>query len=403
MGARLTVRAIVAQAVDEFERWFGEEPSLVVRAPGRVNLIGDHTDYSGGFVLPMAIDRGVAIALRARGDRRVFVRSTSMQQSGEFSLDELGEPREPGDRGWLEYVRGVAWALGAAGMTVNSGWEGVVVGDVPVGAGLSSSAALELAAARAFAAVAELRWSSLEVARAAQRAENDWVGVRCGIMDQLIVAAAIEGHALLIDCRSLATQPVPLPPGVVVVVLDTGTRRNLATSAYNERRAQCERAARLLGVPELRDADLAMLQSGGARLDEVTRRRARHVITENARTLAAASAFERGDLSAAGRFMTESHVSLRDDFEVSRRELDVMVQLAADHDGCYGARMTGAGFGGCAVALIEESAVNTFLKEVARRYESDTDVQPSLYVCTASPGASVVARDSRSRFSLRAD
>ncbi|MEW5928152.1 MAG: galactokinase [Gemmatimonadota bacterium] len=367
-----------------FEACFGEAPEWVARAPGRVNLIGEHTDYNGGFVLPMAIDRGVWIAGRSRADRTVSVYSLYFDDRREFELDGL-------DRGgdeWIEYVRGVAWALGERGHRL-SGWEGVTAGDVPVGAGLSSSAAVEMATARAFYASSGFRWDPREVALAGQRAENEWVGVNSGIMDQMISASGVEGHALLIDCRSLATRAVPLPPGTSVVILDTSTRRGLVGSAYNERRAACEAAARFFGVPALRDVDAAALEARAAEMDPVSLQRARHVVTENRRTLDAADAMARGDAAEVGRLMNASHASLRDDFEVSRRELDVIVELAQGHAGCHGARMTGAGFGGCAVALVDAAATEDFVREVAAGYEAATRLHPKVYVCAASEGASL--------------
>src|SRR5690348_11587120 len=314
MSAKLRARVVA-----EFERRFGGEPEFCARAPGRVNLIGDHTDYNDGFVLPMAIDREVWFAVRARADRRVKVHSLDFHQDASFALDDGGARKG----GWVEYVRGVAWALEENGRPTR-GWEGVAAGDVPLGAGLSSSAALELAAARTFAAVSGVVWQPVAMARLAQRAENEWVGVNCGIMDQLISAAGAAGHALLIDCRSLETRSVAIPDSAAVVVLDTGTRRGLVDSAYNERRSQCEQAAAFFGVPALRDVDLATFQSRESELDPITRRRARHVITENARTVAAAELLEKGDVAAVGLLMDQSHVSLRDDFEVSRPELDTM-------------------------------------------------------------------------------
>ena len=366
----------------EFRRRFGGEPAFLARAPGRVNLIGDHTDYNDGFVLPMAIDREVWLAVRSRDDRRVIVHSIDFDEDAAFALDEGNSRRD----GWIEYVRGVAWALEQDGRPT-SGWEGVAAGDVPVGAGLSSSAALELAAARTFAAVGGVVWQPVAMARLAQRAENEWVGVNCGIMDQLISAAAVAGHALLIDCRSLQTRSVPLPDAAAVIVLDTGTRRGLVDSAYNERRAQCEEAARHFGVPALRDVDAATFHAHAGELDPITRKRARHVITENARTLEAATLLERGELEAAGPLMNQSHASLRDDFEVSRPELDAMVSLAQQHGACFGARMTGAGFGGCAVALVDRKGADSFVAAVAAQYQQKTGLAPKLYVCAPSRGA----------------
>jgi galactokinase len=368
-----------------FEASFGGPPEWVARAPGRVNLIGEHTDYNDGFVLPMAIDRAVWVVGRSRRDRTVAVYSLYFDARREFELDGLA--RGAGGE-WIEYVRGVAWALQERGHALR-GWEGVTAGDVPVGAGLSSSAAVEMATARAFHASSGFAWEPREMALLGQRAENEWVGVNSGIMDQMISASGVEGHALLIDCRSLEARPVPLPPGTSVVILDTSTRRGLVGSAYNERRAACEAAAAFFGVPALRDVDVATLEARAPAMDPVSLRRARHVVTENARTLEAAEAMARGDAATMGRLMNASHASLRDDFEVSRRELDVIVELAQGRDGCHGARMTGAGFGGCAVALVETGAVDGFVREVAAGYQAATRLHPKVYVCAASAGASL--------------
>ena len=368
-----------------FQQRFQTPPTFVVRAPGRVNLIGEHTDYNDGFVLPLAIDRAVWIVLRPRADRQILVHSLDFDETTSFALDSLTH----GDDGWVEYVKGMAWTLQESGATLR-GWEGVIAGDVPVGAGLSSSAALELAVARAFAIVSDLPWDAATMARLGQRAENEWVGVRCGIMDQMISAAGRAEHALLIDCRSLHTDVVPIPPATTVVVLDTATRRGLVDSAYNDRRGQCEAAARVFGVSALRDVSAARFESESGRLDEVTRRRARHVVTENERTLQAAEAMRRGDAVAVGRLMNASHESLRDDFAVSSRELDVMVECGRAHPACLGIRMTGAGFGGCAVALIHSEQAEAFTSNVAATYRATTGIVPTLYVCAATDGAAVV-------------
>lgn len=373
--------------VREFRQHFGQPPRWVVRAPGRVNLIGEHTDYNDGFVLPLAIDRAVWIALSPRDDRRVEVHSLDFAERAGFDLDHLAKE----NAGWIEYLKGTAWSLEEAGFTL-AGWEGVVTGDVPCGAGLSSSAALELATARAFAAVGSFAWEPAKIARLAQRAENQWVGVNCGIMDQLISAAGREGCALLIDCRSLECTPVAFPPGTAVVVLDTSTRRGLVDSEYNARRRQCEAAAQYFGVKALRDVDVATVEQRAGGLDETTRRRARHVITENARTLEAVDAMRRGDAVAVGELLAASHRSLRDDFEVSNTALDAMVRAAAAHEACYGARMTGAGFGGCAVALIEAARADAFVETVAADYEKATGLTPAVYVCSATNGAEVVGQ-----------
>jgi galactokinase len=378
--------------IDAFSERYGEPATHLARAPGRVNLIGEHTDYNDGFVLPVAIDRAVWIAFRARDDDRLVLQSLDVGDATTLDLDAIEDVRHGG---WSDYIAGVAWALGEAGFPLRRGLDGVMSGDVPQGAGLSSSAALELATARALAGASSLPWNAPRMALIAQRAENAWVGVQSGIMDQMISAAACAGRALLIDCRSLETRQVPVPTDAAIVVLDTATRRELVASAYNERRAQCEAAAAYFGVPKLRDVDEATFEARSAGLDDVTRRRARHVVTENARTLRAAAALEAGDLAEVGRLMDASHVSLRDDFEVSRQELDTIVELARAQRGCFGARMTGAGFGGCAVALVEVGQAPALAREVAARYEQATGLTPSVYVCTASGGATLETLEAR--------
>jgi galactokinase len=372
------------RVTDEFHRNFGAPPAFVVRAPGRVNLIGEHTDYNDGFVLPMAIDRDIWIALRRRTDRRVVLRSLDFTEPVDFSLDDLEHAE-----GWAEYVRGSAWVLEEEGFNIG-GWEGVLAGDIPIGAGLSSSAALELALLKTFWAVSPWAWDGRRMAQMARRIENEWVGVQSGIMDQLISSLGEAGHALLIDCRSLETSSVPLPAGTRVVVLDTGTRRGLVDSAYNERVAQCQEAAAYFGVPALRDVSLETFEEDHPRLDGLALRRARHVVSENARTLQAAEAMRAGDSSALGQLMKASHRSLRDDYEVSSKELDVMVEVALRQAGCYGARMTGGGFGGCAVALVEERVVDGFVESVGVGYADQTGITPSVYVCRASAGVEVL-------------
>jgi galactokinase len=376
-----------AQVTQTFQQRYGAAPAFLVRAPGRVNLIGEHTDYNDGFVMPMAIDRAAWIALRPTGDRQVTVHALDFGESDTFDLDYL----DPAPGSWADYVRGVAWALQQHGYAT-AGWEGVMAGDVPVGAGLSSSAALELAVARAFGAVAGWTWDAPRMALIGQYAENKWVGVNCGIMDQMISAAGVAGHALLIDCRSLATSPMPLPPGIAVVVLDTATRRGLVDSAYNERRAQCEAATRHFGVAGLRDVSVTELEAAQPDLDALTYHRARHVITENERVLQACDAMRAGDARALGRLLDASHVSLRDDFQVSSRELDTIVEVAAAHPACLGARMTGAGFGGCAVALVRDEGTQEFVENAVAAYTARTGLTPRVHVCAATNGATIVAR-----------
>jgi galactokinase len=375
----------LAEVRRSFTRRFEGEPTIVVRAPGRVNLIGEHTDYNDGFVMPVAIDRWVWIALRPRDDGQVSLTSLDLAEAIDLDLSAL----QRGGAGWAEYVKGTAWALQEAGHVLR-GWDGVVTGDVPIGAGLSSSAALELATARAFAAVSDIAWDASRMARLGQRAENDWVGVRCGIMDQMASSASREGHALLIDCRSLLATPVPLPQDTAILVLDTSTRRGLVDSAYNERRAQCELAARILGVAALRDVSVIARNGRRSPQDEIALRRAGHVVSENARTLRARDALSRGDLLEVGRLLDESHRSLRDDFEVSSPALDAMVSSARRAPGCLGARMTGAGFGGCVVALVRRDVLGAFVASVEEAYTKETGFTPKIHPCKASNGAEVV-------------
>lgn len=369
-----------------FERIYAGKPAFVVRAPGRVNLIGEHTDYNDGFVFPMAIDSGVWIALRPREDHKVVIQSLDFNETITFDLLQLKaeKPVKP-----AEYMKGVAWALMQAGYALN-GFEGCMQGNVPIGAGLSSSAALEVATARAFAVVSGFTWDAARMAQLSQKAENEWVGMNCGIMDQMISAAGKAGSALLIDCRTLEFEAAPIPSNAVVVVLDTSTRRGLVDSAYNERRAQCEAAARFFGVKALRDVSVERLLAEGSGLDQVTFRRARHIVTENARTLEAKQAMQADDAAWLGRLMKASHASLRDDFEVSSPALDTMVDLANDFRGCYGARMTGAGFGGCAVALVDRNQAERFVDYISPAYRHATGNDPQIYVTQPAEGASVV-------------
>jgi len=373
------------RVVRAFAEQHGTAPTFLVRAPGRVNLIGEHTDYNEGFVLPMAIPWAVWIALRPSPDETVSALSLDFEGPIRFSArrPERGGPK------WGEYLKGVAWALGEAGLRV-AGWEGTVGGNVPIGAGLSSSAAMEVAAARAFTAVSEVEWDPARMALLAQKAENGWVGVRCGIMDQMISAAGREGHALLIDCRTLALRHLPLPPGARVVVIDSGVRRGLVDSAYNERREQCELAARTLGRKALRDVSRTEFETRSGELPAATMRRARHVITEIGRTLQAADALSSGDVAGFGRLMSESHASLRDDFEVSTPELDRLVDLASVDPSCYGARMTGAGFGGCIVALVRAEAAERLARRVCQDYARSSGRQPAAYLCEAAEGATLL-------------
>jgi galactokinase len=380
-----------------FQSIFHSKPEFTVRAPGRVNLIGEHTDYNEGFVLPMAIDRAVWIALRPRPDRRVSVHSLDLGLAADFELDSL---TRGGDARWEEYLKGVAHELQVDGFKLQ-GWEGVMTGDVPRGAGLSSSAALEVATARAFASVSGFAWEPLRIAKVGQRAENNWMGVKSGIMDQAVSAAAKAGHALFLDCRTLEYEHVPLPKDVAVVVMDTSTRRGLVDSAYNERRSQCESAAQFFGVQSLRDRSVEEFEERGKPvlsrvegkkedIEDVIWRRARHIVTENARVLKAVEAMRAGDLFTLGKLFNESHASLRDDFEVTSDALNWMVEIAQSQPACFGARMTGAGFGGCAVAVVRREQAGAFAEVVGAEYKLKSGKEAGIFVCEAGEGASVI-------------
>jgi len=376
----------VRESVQEaFIKRFGKPADLLVRAPGRVNLIGEHTDYNDGFVLPMAIDRSVWIALRSRIDRRVLISSMEMETPGDFLLDDLHKDGSD----WFEYLKGVAWALKEDGYKLQ-GWEGVMSSDVPVGAGLSSSAAIEMATARAFAQVVGFEWDPVRMAKAGRKAENSWVGVSTGIMDQMASAACQAGHALFLDCRSLHYENIPMPDGISVVVLDTATRRGNVDSGYNERFQQCQTAAHFFGVKALRDVSPQELIEKGKGLDEVVYRRARHIVTEDKRVLDAIDAMHAGYVDKLGQLLDASHVSMRDDFEITNEALNIMVSIARLQPGCYGARMTGGGFGGCAMALVDAGKAENFSTTVAHDYQAKTGLTPSVYVCYASQGAEVV-------------
>jgi galactokinase len=375
---------------DRFQSFYGVAPRIY-RAPGRVNLIGEHTDYNDGFVLPLAIDFSTWLAIAPRADRKIVIRSENFSESVEFDLDE---PNPRGRGHWSDYPRGVAVMLERAGHQLR-GADILLRGEVPVGAGLSSSAAVEVAVGYALCANAGLHVDRLQLALACQRAENDFVGMRCGLMDQFISCFGEKGHALLLDCRSLQFKLLPLPEDVKVVVCNTMVKHELAASEYNVRRAECEEGVRLLAqeisqVRSLRDVSVSDLERLRPKLPDVIYRRCRHIVSENARALAAATALEQGDPVDFGSLMGESHRSLRDDYEVSCAELDLLVELANEVEGVYGSRMTGGGFGGCTVNLVAAASVDLFRQSVATGYAKATGVEPEIYVCTAAQGAEQV-------------
>jgi galactokinase len=356
---------------------------LAFRAPGRANLIGEHTDYNDGFVLPVALELATWVCGRPAGG---VLRLESLDRPGAVEVD-LTSGDGPAE-GWGRYVTGVVRALRDAGVALR-GFAGVLASDLPLGGGLSSSAALELAVARAVLAE-EL--PPAELARICQRAEDHYVGMRVGIMDQLASAAGRAGHALLIDCRSLQVRPVPFPSGLCVLVLDSAVPRELSDSAYNERRAQCEQAARVLGVTALRDADAELLERHRDRLDPVVHRRARHVITENARVVEAADALEAGAVDALGPLFAAAHRSMAEDYEASTPELDLLVELAAAIPGVVAARLTGAGFGGCTVNLVETARAQPAAAEVLERYRAATGLEGHAWVSRPADGAGPAER-----------
>jgi len=385
------------RAIATFKRQFGRPPRWLSRAPGRVNLIGEHTDYNEGFVLPMAIEQAIWVAFAPRNDRQVRLVAADLDsQVSQFSLDSL----LPGGAGspvatarWSNYARGIAWALQGQGMEV-TGFDGAISGNVPIGAGLSSSAALDVAMALAYQTASGLNIPRPDLARLCQYSENDFVGVRCGIMDQFISLLGEAGHALLIDCRDLSHRPVPLPPGVRVVVCNSLVKRGLVDSAYNARRAECEAGVAAFqswkpGVRALREVTVADMEQFGAQLPPNVRKRCRHVVSENRRVMDMVAAMQQGDLAWCGRLMTESHDSLRDDYEVSCLELDALVVVARGAPGYIGARLTGAGFGGCTVNLVHAGAVADFCAAVATSYHLVTGRQTEIYVCDPAAGASV--------------
>ncbi len=370
-----------------FAQHFGGAPDLVVRAPGRVNLIGEHTDYNDGFAMPVAIGPETRVALRRRRDGEIrvvalnFGEEDSFEPSADLQKAELG--------GWRDYVRGTVAILATQGVEIG-GLDIAVIGDVPMGTGLSSSASLEVAVATAVLALAGRQEDPKQVALWAQAAENDFVGMRCGNLDQLASAATVEGAALLIDCRSLDLRPVRMPSDAAVMIVQSGVVRGLVEGHYNERRRQCEEAAAILGVPALRDADLAMLEAAAADMDPLVCRRARHVITENDRTLAAAEALASGDLRAMGVLMRESHASQRDDFEITVAPTDRLAELMSEEIGDQGgARQTGGGFGGAVVGLMRNDRVDAVRERVLAEYRTPSGDIPDVRVERACSGASV--------------
>ena len=386
MDDATTLTALVHDARSRFMRHFGRPATCTVAAPGRVNLIGEHTDYNDGFVLPIAIDRRVVIAADRSAAPIARVCSTADPAPARFAVEAGVGPGEPH---WSNYVRGVVAGCCAAGLEPG-GFDALVHADLPVGGGLSSSAALEVATAILLEALAGRPLEPVRRALLCQRAEHDHAGVPCGLMDQFIVNMARPGHAMLLDCRSRRPRHVPMgSDDVAVLIVDCGVRHELAEGTYARRRSECEEAARLLGVASLRDATIAALDAASDRLGPTLDRRARHVVTENDRTRRAADAIAASDWQAFGQLMHESHASLRDLYEVSCAELDLLVQLAGQGPAgaVYGARMTGGGFGGCTVNLVGAGHVDATRRYIREAYRAQTNIEAAMFVTRPVGGA----------------
>lgn len=383
------MKDLIQNVANSFEKVLGYTPTHFIQAPGRVNLIGEHTDYNDGFVLPCAINYQTVVAAAKRDDNIVRVVSVDYQDAtDEFDLTE--EIAFQDNKMWANYIRGVVKFLMARGYQIG-GADISVSGNVPQGAGLSSSAALEVVIGQTFKALYDLNISQAEIALNGQQAENEFVGCNCGIMDQLISAEGQENHALLIDCRSLETQPVSMPEDMAVVIINSNKKRGLVDSEYNTRREQCEEAARIFGVKALRDVTIDQFNARVNELDEMVAKRARHVITENDRTVEAAKALSNGDMKRMGELMAQSHASMRDDFEITVKAIDTIVDIVKAVIGEQGGvRMTGGGFGGCVVSLVPPALVDAVKSALAEQYEAATGLKESIYVCQAKDGAGQV-------------
>ena len=380
---------LIQNVKTSFNTVLGYAPTHIIQAPGRVNLIGEHTDYNDGFVLPCAINYQTVVAAAKRDDNIVRVVSVDYQDA-EDEFDITQEITFQQDKMWANYIRGVVKCLLARGYQL-SGADISVSGNVPQGAGLSSSAALEVVIGQTFKVLFNLEISQAEIALNGQQAENEFVGCNCGIMDQMISAQGQENHAMLLDCRSLETQAVSMPEDMAVVIINSNKKRGLVDSEYNTRREQCEEAARFFGVKALRDVTIEQFNQKAAGMDEMVAKRARHVITENDRTVKAAEALRSHDMKRMGELMAESHASMRDDFEITVKEIDTLVDMVKDVIGDQGGvRMTGGGFGGCIVALVPPVLVDQVKAAVETNYQAATGLKESIYVCQAKEGAGLV-------------
>ena len=388
---------LIGQVSKIFEETFGQAPAHIVRAPGRVNLLGEHVDYNDGFVLPAAIDRATYIAFSPTGTSLSTLLAVDMGQRAAFSPQTIpsksqadGSPLPE----WAYYPTGVMWALNEKELTTN-GMNAVYVSNVPRGSGLSSSASVEMAFLLAWQTLGEWTLPPMQRALLGQKAENQYVGVNCGIMDQFASACGVENKLLLLDCRSLQWKTIPLPEDVAIVIADTTVRRRLTSGEYNRRRSACEEAVRLLeqnlpDIKSLRDVSVEEFDRLADQLPDEVSKRARHVVEEIERSKQAEALLEAEDVQQFGELMNQCHISLRDLYEVSCPELDVMVRIAQSLDGCYGARLTGAGFGGCTVNLVRSEKAEEFAKTLARGYESETKLRSEIYITHASTGAELL-------------
>ncbi len=382
--------SLVDTTIQAYQQAFDRDPEVVTSAPGRINLIGDHTDYNEGFVLPAAINRRIYVAAGKRADRNTSFYAADYDSTLQTALERLGE-RE--SHLWANYPKGVLFLLSESGYRVG-GLDLCIKGDVPQSAGLSSSAALEVGTALAVKDLFGLDIDSVSLAKLCRRAENAFVGVRCGIMDQFTAVHGKKGHALLIDCRSLGFEVVPFPSGISILVCDTGVKRELASSEYNKRREECQLGVKELSlvlpkIRALRDVKLSAFIEHENLLSVTIRKRCRHVIDENRRVLEAAADLKRNDLGDFGKLMYQSHLSLKNNYEVSCDELDAVVDIAASTDGVFGARMTGAGFGGSVVCLVAEENIQLLESNLLEHYPRITGLEPKVYIFEIEDGARI--------------
>ena len=383
--------------ITRFQERFGEEPAHIIRAPGRVNLLGEHVDYNDGFVLPIAIDRATWLAFSPSDTDQTTLAALDLSEEVSFTVETLPAKTDTAGKPlptWALYPAGVMWALKEAGLATPA-LKGMYSSNVPQGSGLSSSASVEMAFALAWQTLGGWQLPAMERALLGQKAENQYVGVNCGIMDQFASACGEQDRLLHLDCRSLAWHTLPLPNDVAIVIADTKMRRALTSGEYNKRRADCEEAVRILsadlpGITSLRDVSVETFNRLSSRLPEQVEMRARHVVEEIERTQRAIPLLEQGDMTEFGKLVNQCHVSLRDLYEVSIPELDTMVEIAQDLPGCYGARLTGAGFGGCTVNLVARGQADSFSSALAMGYETETGFSPEIYICSASKGAELI-------------